>query len=124
MKKPLLFLTILCGLFLHVSHTYADDHKTTIHVVKLPISSVPRTPEPSIYAYIEDGTLTISIERYLGYVSTSIEDANGTEVERDYEYINGTSTYVMNMSTLAPGTYTLYFAFADGRGYYGSFIIE
>lgn len=123
MKKSHLFLVLLCCMFFHALPTFSEDVIIIDVIVNSP-STRPRTPEPSIYAYIKDGTLTISIERYLGYVSTSIEDANGTEVERDYEYINGTSTYVMNMSTLAPGTYTLYFAFADGRGYYGSFIIE
>ena len=110
-------------MFFHALPTFSEDVIIIDVIVNSP-STRPRTPEPSIYAYIEDGTLTISIERYLGYVSTSIEDANGTEVDSGCEYINGASTYVMNVSSLTTGTYTVYFVFANGIEYYGEFEIE
>lgn len=124
MKKSLLLLVLFCGLFNCTMPCFADNSKTTLDVVKLPKGAGPRTPEPSIYAYIEDGVLTVNIGRYLGYVSTTIEDSSNTEVDNDIEYINGTSTYVMNVSSLISGTYTVYFVFSDGREYYGTFTVE
>lgn len=106
----------------------AQKKEVEVHPLQQPTASEgsghQRTPTPSIYTYIEDGTLTVSIERYHGYVSTSIEDANGTEVDGDCDYINGASTYVMNVGSLTAGMYTIYFVFADGREYYGTFEIE
>lgn len=117
-KKLLLALSFVFSLlFVH-----AEELK--INVSKSAGTHVKRTPDPSIYAYIEDGVITVSIDRYLGYVFTSIEDANGAEIDSDTEYINGTSTYVMNVSALTPGTYTVYFMFSDGREYYGIFTVE
>lgn len=121
MKKLFLTLLLLCSSILFVN---ATPDKILIRSSQHPTSAGPRTPEPSINAYIEDGVLTVSIDRYLGYVSTTIEDANGTEADSDIEYINGASTYVMNVSALTPGTYTVYFMFSDGREYYGIFTVE
>lgn len=124
MKKSLLLLVLFCGLYSFTMPCFAKPSKVIIDTTLKPGSQRPRTPDPSIYAYIEDGVLTVNIDRYLGYVSTTIEDANGAEVESDTEYINGTSTYVMNVSALTPGTYTVYFIFSDGREYYGTFTVE
>lgn len=117
----LLLVSVVC-LFVD-----AQKKEVEVHPLQQTTSSEgsghSRTPEPSISAYIEDGNLTISIERTLGYVSTLIEDANGTEVDIYYEYVNGTSTYVMNVASLTPSTYNLFFVFADGREYCGVFEI-
>ena len=124
MKKSLLLLVLFCGLYSFAMPCFAKSDKIIINATLKSGHNCPRTPDPSIYAYIEDGVLTVSIDRYLGYVSTTIEDANGAEADSYSEYINGTSTYVMNVSALTPGTYTVYFMFSDGREYYGIFTVE
>ena len=110
-------------MFTHAMPSFSED-VVIIDILVNPKGPGPRTPEPSIYAYIEDGVLTVSIDRYLGYVSTTIQDSSDTEVDNDIEYINGTSTYVMNVSSLTSGAYSVYFAFSDGREYYGTFTVE
>lgn len=124
MKKTFFLLVLFCGLYICTTPCFADNSKITLDVVKLPKGVGSRTPDPSIYAYIEDGLLTVSIDRYLGYVSTTIEDANGAEVDSDSQYICGALTYVMNVSALTSGTYTVYFIFSDGREFYGTFTME
>lgn len=130
MKKFIMLVALIFATVLSVSATTKDDKRKDVVIHPTTIGAnqegnqYPRTPDPSIYAYIEDGVLTVSIDRYLGYVSTTIEDANGAEADSYSEYINGTSTYVMNVSALTPGTYTVYLIFADGREYYGIFTVE
>lgn len=120
MLSLLMFATFLCMTAERKDvDVWPTNGNTSTHGTKH-----PRTPEPSIYVYIEDGVLTVSIGRYLGYVSTTIQDSSDTEVDNDIEYINGTSTYVMNVSSLTPGAYSVYFAFSDGREYYGTFTVE
>lgn len=84
----------------------------------------PRIPEPSFYAYIEDGVLTISIDRYAGSIVTTIDDSSDNTVVFDMQYMSGSTSYTIDVSALSEDTYTIYFTFSDGREYYGTFLIE
>lgn len=84
----------------------------------------PRTPEPSIEAYIEDGVITISIDRYAGSIVTTIDDSSDNTVVFNMQYMSGSTSYTIDVSALSEDTYTIYFTFSDGREYYGTFLIE
>ncbi len=81
----------------------------------------PRTPEPSIEAYIEDGVITLNIDRFMGSVATTIDDSSDNTVVTDFQYMSGSTSYTIDVSSLAADTYTLYLTFSDGREYYGTF---
>lgn len=84
----------------------------------------PRTPEPSIEAYIEDGVITLNIDRFMGSVATTIDDSSDNVVVTDLQYMSGSTSYTIDVSALSEDTYTIYFTFSDGREYYGTFLIE
>lgn len=124
MKKLFLFV------FASVTYLYmtAENKEVTICPSRQTTSCEgtkhPRTPEPSIEAYMGDGVITLYIDRFMGSVATTIDDSSDNTVVTDFQYMSGSKSYTIDVSSLAADTYTIYLTFSDGREYYGTFSIE
>ena len=96
---------------------YADDIVITI---KTDGGNVhPRTGVP-ITASIEDGIITTESNAYSGTITVTIKDEDGDTVLTTVENVSANSQFTTNVSSLADGTYTIYYTLGD-TVYYGEF---
>lgn len=120
MKKILLLFVAMVA-FVSTSVVYADDIVLTIksdHVVIHPRTGVPIT------ASIDDGIITTESVNYSGTITVTIQDEDGDTVLSTIENVSANSQFTTNVTSLADGTYTIYYTMSDNTVYYGEFEIE
>ena len=88
-----------------------------------PVDTDPKSLNAIVSAYLNQETITVSIDWYAGYADIYVEDEDGNEVADDTIYVNGHASTQLNVSTLSSGTYTLYIKLRDGSIFSGSFQI-
>ena len=79
----------------------------------------PRTGVP-ITASIEDGIITTETNTYSGTISVTIKDEDGDTVLSTVENVSINSQFTTNVTSLADGTYTIYYTLGN-TVYYGEF---
>ena len=114
--KTKLFFTALF-LMLSVSTIFADPIELVIETGQS--TNRPRTGVP-ITASMEDGIITTESNTYSGTVTVVIKDEDGDTVLSAVENVSANSQFTTNISSLADGTYTIYYTLGD-TVYYGEF---
>jgi len=116
---------ILMALFMSMSwvlpsYSMDDEHVVIVlHEEIMGESHGPRTGVP-ITASIENGIITTESSTYSGTISVIIKDEDGETVLTTVENVSANSQFTTNISSLADGTYTIYYTLGD-TVYYGEF---
>ena len=114
-----LFFTALF-LMLSVNTIFADPIELRVKASEAPLH--PRTGVP-ITASMEDGIITTESNTYSGSISVVIKDEDGDTVLSTVENVSANSQFTTNVTSLADGTYTIYYTLGD-TVYYGEFEIN
>ena len=117
MKKILLLFVAMMAI-MSSTVVYADDI-----VIKLQTdgaNSHPRTGVP-ISASISGGIITTESNTYSGTISVVIKDEDGDTVLSTVENVSSNSQFTTNVTSLADGSYTIYYTLDDNSVYYGEF---
>ena len=102
------------------SYSMDDEHVIIILREKeLVDENRPRTGVP-ITASMEDGIITTESNTYSGTVSVVIKDEDGDTVLSAVENVSANSQFTTNISSLADGSYTIYYTLGK-TVYYGEF---
>lgn len=102
------------------SYSMDDEHVVIVlHEEIMGESHGPRTGVP-ITASIENGIITTESSTYSGTISVIIKDEDGETVLTTVENVSANSQFTTNISSLADGTYTIYYTLGD-TVYYGEF---
>lgn len=118
MKKILLLFVAIMATFMSSSVIYADD---IIIKIKTGVPEVrPRTGVP-ITASIDDGIITTESNTYSGTITVTIQDEDGETVLSTVENVSANSQFTTNVTSLADGSYTIYYTMSDNTVYYGEF---
>ena len=80
----------------------------------------PRTGVP-ITASIDDGIITTESSTYSGTISVVIKDEDGDTVLSTVENVSSNSQFTTNVTSLADGSYTVYYTLDNNTVYYGEF---
>ena len=116
---------ILMALFMSMSAvlpSYSMDDELVVIILnekELVDNNGPRTGVP-ITASMEDGIITTESNTYSGTITVTIEDEDGETVLSTVENVSANSQFTTNVSSLADGTYTIYYTLGD-TVYYGEF---
>ena len=102
---------------LSVSTIIADPIELEVKALEDP--SGPRSGVP-ITASIEDGIITTETNTYSGTISVTIKDEDGDTVLSTVENVSINSQFTTNVTSLADGTYTIYYTLGN-TVYYGEF---
>lgn len=117
MKKFLLLFVAMMAPFMSSSVIYAND---IVIMVKTDVpQDRPRTGVP-ISASIDDGIITTESVNYSGTITVTIQDEDGDTVLSTIENVSANSQFTTNVTSLADGTYTIYYTLGD-TVYYGEF---
>jgi hypothetical protein len=121
MKAKILFVALLMSFSISLpSYSMDDEHVIIILKEKeLVDENRPRTGVP-ITASMEDGIITTESSTYSGTVTVVIKDEDGDTVLSTVENVSANSQFTTNVSSLADGTYTIYYTLGD-TVYYGEF---
>ena len=116
---------ILMALFMSMSSvlpSYSMDEDPFILLLRektMSDGNGPRTGVP-ITASIESGIITTESNSYSGTITVTIKDEDGETVLTTVENVSANSQFTTNVSSLALGTYTIYYTLGD-TVYYGEF---
>ena len=116
MKKKLFFTALF--LMLSVSTIIADPIELELETQEE--VSFPRTGAP-ISASIDDGIITTESSTYSGTISVVIKDEDGDTVLSTVENVSANSQFTTNVTSLADGSYTIYYTLDNNTVYYGEF---
>jgi hypothetical protein len=120
--KTKIFLFALLMSMGTVLPSYSMDDEHVIIILKekeLVDENRPRTGVP-ITASMEDGIITTESNSYSGTITVTIKDEDGDTVLSTVENVSANSQFTTNVSSLADGTYTIYYTLGD-TVYYGEF---
>ena len=103
------------------SYSMDDEHVIIILKEKeLVDENRPRTGVP-ITASMEDGIITTESNTYSGTITVTIKDEDGDTVLSTVENVSANSQFTTNVTSLADGSYTIYYTLGDNTTYYGEF---
>jgi hypothetical protein len=113
--KTKIFLFALLMSMGTVLPSYSMDDEHVIIILKekeLVDENRPRTGVP-ITASMEDSIITTESIAYSGSISVVIKDEDGDTVLSAVENVSANSQFTTNISSLADGTYTIYYTLGD-----------
>ncbi len=121
MNVKVFFLALLMSMGAALPSYSMDDENVVIILLKQGSGEVqrPRTGVP-ISANIESGIITTESNSYSGTITVTIKDEDGDTVLSTVENVSVNSQFTTNVSSLADGTYTIYYTLGD-TVYYGEF---
>ena len=125
MKTKLLFAALIMS-FCSVLSSYSMGDEPVVIILTEVLSNTqsgPRTGVP-ISASIDDGIITTESNTYSGTISVTIKDEDGDTVLSTVENVSANSQFTTNVTSLADGTYTIFYTMSDNTVYYGEFEIE
>ena len=104
------------------SYSMDDEHVVIVltKIGNLGNGGGPRTGVP-ITASIDDGIITTESSTYSGTISVVIKDEDGDTVLSTVENVSANSQFTTNVTSLADGSYTIYYTLGDNTTYYGEF---
>lgn len=94
-----------------------------VHVTVRSTKPRPRSLTPEFNAWLVNDTVNTSIKYYSGNVVVYVSDQSGTDYISDTHCIYDESTFSVDVATLLPGEYTIYYVMEDGTVYGGDFSI-
>jgi len=103
---------------LSVSTIIADPIELRVKASEVPLH--PRTGVP-ITASLDEGIITTETNAYSGTISVTIKDEDGDTVLSTVENVSSNSQFTTNVTSLADGSYTIYYTLDDNSVYYGEF---
>ena len=116
MKKILSFIIAMMAL---VSSSVVYAENIVLIIKNDGTENRPRTGVP-ITASLDEGIITTESNTYSGTITVTIEDEDGETVLSTVENVSANSQFTTNVSSLADGTYTIYYTLGDSV-YYGKF---
>lgn len=121
MNVKVILMALLISMSAVLPSYSMDDENVVIILTKDGIhgNDGPRTGVP-IAASIESGVITTETNTYSGTITVTIEDEDGETVLSTVENVSANSQFTTNVSSLADGTYTIYYTLGD-TVYYGEF---
>ena len=124
MKVKNLFIALIMGMSLVLSSYTVGGDSVVIELILAQSGTTqrPRTGVP-ITASIDDGIITTESNTYSGTITVIIQDEDGDTVLSTVENVSANSQFTTNVTSLADGTYTIYYTLGDTI-YYGEFEIE
>ena len=122
MKVRNLFIALLMSMSLVPPSYSMGDEAVVIVLTKIGTlnGNGPRTGVP-ITASIDDGVITTESNTYTGSITVTIQDEDGDTVLSTVENVSANSQFTTNVTSLADGTYTIYYTMSDNTVYYGEF---
>ena len=121
MKTKVILMALLMSMSA-VLPSYSMDDEHVIIVLTEDLSTDnngPRTGVP-ITAYIDDGIITTETNTYSGTITVTIQDEDGETVLSTVENVSANSQFTINVTSLANGTYTIYYTLGN-TVFYGEF---
>ena len=121
MNVKVIFLALLMSMSA-VLPSYSMDDENVVIILRDANSGElqrPRTGVP-ITASIADGIITTESIAYSGTITVTIKDEEGEAVLSTVENVSANSQFTTNVTSLADGTYTIYYTLGD-TVYYGEF---
>lgn len=121
MKTKVIFLALLMSMC-SVLPVYSMGDDPIVIVLEKELGNGeqrPRTEVP-ISASIYNDIITTESNTYSGSISVAIKDEDGDTVLSTIENVSANSQFTTNASSLADGTYTIYYTLGD-TVYYGEF---
>ena len=121
MKAKVILLALLMSMGTVLpSYSMEDENVVEILIERLENGGGgPRTGVP-ITASIDNGIITTYVATYSGTIAVTIKDEDGETVLSTVENVSANSQFTTNVTTLADGTYTIYYTLGD-TVYYGEF---
>ena len=122
MKTKMLFAALLMSMSA-VLPSYSMDDENVIVVLREDLSGEgngPRTGVP-ITASLDEGIITTESNTYSGTVTVVIKDEDGDTVLSAVENVSTNSQFTTSVTSLADGTYTIYYTLENNTVYYGKF---
>lgn len=121
MKTKVFFLALLMSMSA-VLPSYSMDDENVVIILKDAQQGSPAGPRTGvpIAASIEDGIITTESIAYSGTITVTIKDEEGEAVLSTVENVSANSQFTTNVTSLADGTYTIYYTLGD-TVYYGEF---
>ncbi len=116
MRKILSFIIAMMAL---VSSSVVYAENIVLIIKNDGTENRPRTGVP-ITASLDEGIITTESNTYSGTVTVVIKDEDGDTVLSAVENVSANSQFTTNVSSLADGTYTIYYTLGD-TVYYGEF---
>ena len=122
MKAKVILLALLMSMSSVLpSYSMDDEHVVVILIGRLENGGGgPRTGVP-ITASINEGIITTESITYSGTISVTIKDEDGDTVLSTVENVSSNSQFTTNVTSLADGSYTVYYTLDNNTVYYGEF---
>ena len=121
MKTKIFLFALLMSMFLVLPSYSMDEENVVIILTEINDNPArPRTGVP-ITASMEDGIITTESNTYSGTVTVVIKDEDGDAVLSTVEIVSANSQFTTNISSLADGSYTIYYTLENNTIYYGEF---
>lgn len=124
MKAKNLFIALIMSMSLVLSSYTMGGDSVVIELILAQSGTTqrPRTGVP-ISASIDDGIITTESVNYSGTITVTIQDEDGDTVLSTIENVSANSQFTTNVTSLADGSYTIYYTLGD-TVYYGEFEIN
>ena len=121
MNVKVIFLALLMSMGAALP-SYSMDDENVVIILKDAQQGSPVGPrsEVPITASIDNGIITTESNTYSGSITVTIKDEDGDTVLSTVENVSVNSQFTTNVSSLADGTYTIYYTLGD-TVYYGEF---
>ena len=120
MKVKVILLALLMSMGTVLPSYSMDDENVVIILTEINDNPAgPRSGVP-ITASLDEGIITTESNTYSGTVSVVIKDEAGDTVLSTAENVSANSQFTTNISSLADGSYTIYYTLGD-IVYYGVF---
>lgn len=120
MKTKIFLFALLMSMFLVLPSYSMDEENVVIILTEINDNPArPRTGVP-ITASMKDGIITTESNTYSGTVTVVIKDEDGDTALSAVENVSANSQFTTNISSLADGSYTIYYTLGDSV-YYGEF---
>ena len=121
MNVKVIFLALFMSLSISLPSYSMDGDDVEIELIRIKSGENhgPRTGVP-ITASIESGIITTESNTYSGTIAVTIKDEDGETVLSTVENVSANSQFTTNVTSLADGTYTIYYTLGD-TVYYGEF---
>lgn len=119
LQKTLLLLSFLSCTLNMSADVLIDDPINT----EKDNTNGPRTSGSSVEISASGDELTVDINRYLGNAQVTVIAQDGSSTSCNTYYINGHTSFTIDFTGYATGSYSIAIALQNGNIYFGTFTI-
>lgn len=98
--------------------------KCTLKIANWDNTNEPRASGSSVEISASGDELTVDIHRYLGNAQVTVIAQDGSSTSSNTYYINGHTSFTIDFTGYATGSYSIAIALQNGNIYFGTFTIE